>query len=103
MTARLTVYSPVLVTMPARMEGTPRRVCSRAVTAPAAAPAAMARNRPRMGWPATAAVADTAQPSVNAPSVVISAILSTRKLRNSAQRNERVDAAQLQGALQDGE
>ena len=36
------------------------------------------------GMPATAAVADTAQPSVNAPSVVISAMFSTRKLKNSA-------------------
>ena len=84
MMARLTVYSPVLVTMPARMEGTPSRVWSRAVMAPAAAPAAMARTSPRKGWPATAAVAETAQPSVKAPSVVISAMLSTRKLRNSA-------------------
>ena len=36
------------------------------------------------GMPATAAVVDTAQPSVNAPSVVISAMFSTRKLKNSA-------------------
>ena len=46
--------------------------------------ASMASGRPKNGWPATAAVAETAQPSVNAPSVVISAMLSTRKLKNSA-------------------
>ena len=84
MTARLTVYSPVLVMMPARMDGTASRVCRNAVTNPAAAPASSASGRPRNGWPATAAVAETAQPRVNAPSVVISAMFSTRKLRNSA-------------------
>ena len=83
-TARLTVYRPVLVMMPARMEGTARRVCKKAVTNPAAAPDSMASGNPRKGCPATAAVADTAQPNVKAPSVVISAMLSTRKLRNSA-------------------
>lgn len=36
---RLTVYRPVLVTMPARMEGIPRRVCKKAVTNPAQLPA----------------------------------------------------------------
>ena len=83
-TARLMVYSPVLVMMPARMEGTPIRVCKKAVTKPAAAPDTMAANRPRMGCPATAIVAETAQPRVNAPSVVMSAMLRTRKLKNSA-------------------
>ena len=83
-TARFTVYSPVLVMMPARMEGTASLVCRNAVTKPAAAPASMASGSPKNGWPATAAVAETAQPSVKAPSVVISAMFSTRKLRNSA-------------------
>ena len=55
-----------------------------AVIKPAAAPASMASGSPRNGWPATAAVADTAQPSVNAPSVVISAMFKIRKLRNRA-------------------
>ena len=80
-TARLTVYSPVLVTMPARIEGTPSLVCSSAVIAPAAAPAAIASSSPSTGCPPTAAVADTAHPRVNAPSVVISAMFNTRKLR----------------------
>ena len=70
--------------MPARMDGTPSRVCSRAVMKPAAAPASMASGIPRIGCPATASTADTAQPSVNDPSVVISAIFRTRKLKNSA-------------------
>ena len=83
-TARLTVYSPVLVMMPARMEGTPSRVCSSEVTKPAADPASMAANSPRTGCPATAMVAETAQPRVKAPSVVMSAMFSTRKLKNSA-------------------
>lgn len=56
-TARLTVYSPVLVMMPARIDGTPRRVCKVAVTKPEAAPAAIAKNRPSTGCPDTAAVA----------------------------------------------
>ena len=84
MTARLTVYSPVLVMTPARIDGTASFVCKNEVIKPAAAPASMASGSPRNGWPATAAVADTAQPSVNAPSVVISAMFSTRKLKNSA-------------------
>ena len=48
-TARFTVYSPVLVMMPARMEGTPQRVCSSAVTVPAQAPASMAAGRASQG------------------------------------------------------
>ena len=52
--------------------------------APAAAPAAMAAGMARKGCPATATVADTAHPRVKAPSVVISAMFSTRKLKNSA-------------------
>ena len=84
MAARFTVYKPVLVMMPARIEGTAKRVCRKAVMKPAAAPASMASGSPRKGWPATAAVAETAQPRVKAPSVVISAMLSTRKLKNSA-------------------
>ena len=83
-TARLTVYSPVLVMMPARIDGTPRRVCKVAVTKPEAAPAAIAKNRPSTGCPATAAVAETAHPRVKVPSVLISAIFKIRKLRNSA-------------------
>ena len=83
-TAKLTVYNPVLVMIPARMEGTASRVCKNAVTNPAAAPASMASGSPKNGCPATAAVADTAHPSVKAPSVVISAMLSTRKLKNNA-------------------
>ena len=84
MTARFTVYSPVLVMIPARIEGICSFVCKKAVTEPAQAPASMAAGRPRMGCPATAKVADTAQPKVKAPSVVISAMFSTRKLRNRA-------------------
>ena len=84
MTARFTVYSPVLVTMPARMEGTPSLVCKKAVTKPAAAPASIASGSPKKGCPATAAVAETAQPKVKAPSVVISAMLRMRKLKNNA-------------------
>ena len=84
MTARFTVYNPVLVMMPAKMEGTPMRVCKKAVTKPAQAPAKTASASPSTGRPATAAVADTAQPRVKAPSVVMSAMFSTRKLRNRA-------------------
>ena len=36
------------------------RVCSSAVTKPAAAPEARASTKPKNGWPATAAVAETA-------------------------------------------
>ena len=77
-TIRLTVYSPVLVTMPARMEGTPIRVCKKAVTNPAHAPASMAAGMARMGWPAAVSVTDTAAPSTKQPSVVRSA---TSKMR----------------------
>lgn len=42
------------------------------------------QRQPQERVAATAAVADTAQPSVNAPSVVISAMFRTRKLKNSA-------------------
>ena len=83
-TARFTVYSPVLVMMPARIEGIFSFVCKKAVMNPAQAPASMAAGSASRGCPATAMVADTAQPRVNAPSVVISAIFSIRKLRNSA-------------------
>ena len=83
-TARFTVYSPVLVMMPARMEGIRNFVWRAEVMKPAAAPAAMAAGRARMGCPARATVADTAQPKVKLPSVVISAIFRMRKLRNSA-------------------
>ena len=38
MAMRFTVYSPVLVTMPARMEGTPSLVWRKAVTNPAQGP-----------------------------------------------------------------
>ena len=73
-TARLTVYSPVLVIIPAKIEGIRIFVCKKAVMYPAAAPAAMAAGMARKGCPATATVADTAHPRVKAPSVVISAI-----------------------------
>ena len=78
MAIRLTVYSPVLVMMPARMEGTPRRVCKKAVTKPAQAPAAIAAGMARMGWPAAVSVTDTAAPSTKLPSVVKSAISRMR-------------------------
>ena len=78
MAIRLTVYRPVLVTMPARMEGTPRRVCRKAVTNPAQAPASMAAGMARMGCPAAATLTDTAAPSTKQPSVVRSAMSSTR-------------------------
>ena len=104
MTARLTVYSPVLVTMPARMEGHAEAGLQQGRDGPGRRrPAAMARNRPRMGWPATAAVADTAQPSVNAPVGGHIRDIEHAEAQKQRQRNERVDAAQLQGALQDGE
>ena len=83
-TARFTVYSPVLVMIPARMEGIFSFVCKKAVMNPAQAPAIMAAGSASKGCPATAMVADTAQPRVNAPSVVISAMFNIRKLRNSA-------------------
>ena len=75
---RLTVYSPILVTMPARMEGMPRRVCRKAVTKPAAIPETMAAGTARKGWPEAVMVTDTAAPSTKQPSVVKSAISSTR-------------------------
>ena len=83
-TARFTVYSPVSVMMPARMEGIRNLVCSRAVMKPAADPASMAAGKAKKGCPARASVAEIAQPRVKAPLVVISAMFSTRKLRNSA-------------------
>ena len=49
MTARFTVYRPVLVMMPARIEGIRNRVCSSAVIPPAAAPASIAAGNARMG------------------------------------------------------
>ena len=64
--------------MPARMEGTPSRVCKNAVTKPAQAPAAMAAGMARMGWPAAVSVTDTAAPSTKLPSVVRSAMSKTR-------------------------
>ena len=84
MTARFTVYSPVLVIIPARMEGIFSFVCRAAVTKPAAAPQSMAAGMASSGCPATARVADTAHPRVNDPSVVISAMFRTRKLSSRA-------------------
>ena len=78
MAIRLTVYSPVLVTMPARMEGTPSLVWRNAVTNPAQTPASMAAGMARKGCPAAVRVTDTAQPSTKQPSVVRSAMSSTR-------------------------
>ena len=49
MTARFTVYRPVLVMMPARMEGIFSLVCKKAVTPPAQAPASMAAGMPSRG------------------------------------------------------
>ena len=77
-TMRFTVYNPVLVTMPAKMEGTPRRVCKKAVTNPAQAPATMAAGMAKKGWPAAVTVTDTAAPSTKAPSVVRSAMSRMR-------------------------
>ena len=51
---------------------------------PAAAPASMAAGKAKKGCPARAMVADTAAPRVKAPLVVMSAMFSTRKLRNRA-------------------
>ena len=84
MTIRLMLYRPMLVTMPARMEGTASLVCKKAVMNPAAAEAAMPAGRARMGCPARHIMADTALPSTKAPSVVISAIFKMEKLRNRA-------------------
>ena len=78
MAIRLMVYSPVLVTMPAKMEGTPSLVCKKAVIKPAQAPAAMAAGTARMGCPAAARVTDTAAPSTKHPSVVRSAMSRMR-------------------------
>ncbi len=78
MAMRFTVYSPVLVTMPARMEGTPSLVWRKAVTNPAQAPASMAAGMARKGCPAAVRVTDTAQPRTKQPSVVRSAMSSTR-------------------------
>ena len=78
MAIRLTVYSPVLVTMPARMDGTPMRVWRKAVTNPAQAPAAMAAGMARTGWPAAVTVTDTAAPRTKQPSVVRSAMSRMR-------------------------
>ena len=78
MDIKLTVYSPVLVTMPARMEGTPSLVWRKAVTNPAQAPASMAAGMARKGCPAAVRLTDTAQPRMKHPSVVRSAMSSTR-------------------------
>ena len=83
-TARFTVYSPVSVMMPARIEGIENLVCSAAVMKPAAAPDSMAAGKARKGCPRRANVAATAAPRVKAPLVVISAMFRMRKLRNSA-------------------
>lgn len=64
--------------MPARMEGTPILVWRKAVTKPAAAPAAMAAGTAKTGWPAMHTVTDTAAPRVKAPSVVRSAMSRMR-------------------------
>ena len=77
-TARFTVYSPVLVMIPARMEGIFSFVCKKAVMNPAQAPAAMAAGTASTGWPAAASETDTAAPRTKAPSVVRSAMSSTR-------------------------
>ena len=63
-TARLTVYSPVLTMMPARMLSTPSLVWRKAVTNPDRAPASMAAGRARKGCPARVTVAPTAKPRV---------------------------------------
>ena len=84
MTIRLTLYRPMLVMMPARMEGTDSLVCKNAVMKPAAAAASIPAGRASTGCPDRHIMADTALPKTNAPSVVISAIFKIRKLRNSA-------------------
>ena len=63
-TARLTVYSPVLTMMPARMLSTPSLVWRKAVTKPDSTPASMDAGRARKGWPARVTVAPTAKPRV---------------------------------------
>ena len=63
-TARLTVYSPVLTMMPARMLSTPSLVWRKAVTKPDSTPASMAAGRARKGCPARVTVAPTAKPRV---------------------------------------
>ena len=72
--AMLTVYSPVLTMMPARMLSTPSRVCKKAVTKPEQTPAAIAAGRASTGWPARVTLAPTAQPSTKQPSVERSAM-----------------------------
>ena len=63
-TARLTVYSPVLTIIPARMLSTPSLVWRKAVTKPDSTPASMAAGRARKGCPARVTVAPTAKPRV---------------------------------------
>ena len=63
-TAKFTVYRPVLTIMPAKMLSTPSFVWRKAVTNPEQAPAAMAAGRARKGWPARVTVAPTAKPRV---------------------------------------
>ena len=78
MAMRFTVYSPVLVTMPARMEGTPSLVWRKAVTNPAQAPASMAAGMARKEVSRGGEGHRQAQPRTKQPSVVRSAMSSTR-------------------------
>ena len=67
-----------MVMMPARMACTFMRVWRKAVTKPAPQPAKKASTRPSTGLPAAEKTADTALPSTKVPSVVRSAMSSTR-------------------------
>ena len=76
----LTVYSPLMVKIPAKIGWMPAFVCKNPVMPPASAPQTSAAKSPRNGCPATLSTAETAAPSVKLPSTVRSGILSTRKV-----------------------
>ena len=72
-TTRFTLASAVLTRIPASSGSTPRKACTRAVTTPAVAPAAMPPSVASSGsTPAVRSTAATTAPSVNEPSVVMS-------------------------------
>ena len=77
-TARLMVYSAVMVRIPARIGWIFSLVCKKAVTVPANAPARIASRIPSTGCPAAVNTIDTAAPKVKLPSTVKSATLRIR-------------------------
>ena len=95
MTARFTVYSPVLVMMPARMEGHCQPVCRNAVTKPAAAPASMASGSPKMGGRPQRRCRDGTAQCESAVGRHIGDVQHA-EAQEQRHRNQRVDEAQLQ-------